>query len=353
MDTIVLYHAQCTDGAASMWAAWKHFGDDAAYIPVGKESKHQSSIIKKCKNAKDVYMCDVMLEPSDIREILECGTSIHFLDHHISNIQKLFGRRGLGPYREDHTPIWFEYDWETGNCRFDQPDSAGNHRGHIPVNEIKTRSVSELMWEFPHQVHDHCDLEKSGAGITWDFFHDDPRFPRLPLINYIEDFDLWHWGLPEGPAIHAYLSQFNWNSNDAIIEVFEELHGLSPEQMAARGKPIVDYKNQLIERELTRVGRAKVKVSRSEAYDVPIINTAVCISEIGSKMAIGEPFAVLWHLTQNGDVRVSLRSNEIGGEDVQKIAQQIGERGGGHKHAAGTRFRTLTAFQRIIIINGK
>lgn len=350
METIVLYHAQCTDGAASMWAAWKHFGDTASYIAVGKESKHQSSILNKCKKAKTIYMCDIMLEPEDIREILKAGTSIYFLDHHISNIQKVFGHRGLGPYRENHEPIWFDYNWETGNCHFVHPDSAGNHHGHIPVSEANTRSISQLRWEYPHQVHDYCDLEKSGAGITWDFFHDEPR---PSLIDYIEDFDLWRWELPEGSAIHTYLSQFNWKNNKTIIETFEKISTFSPGQLAALGTPLVEFRDSLVAKNLTNVGRAKVKISRSEQYDVPILNTNNFISETGAKMAVDEPFAILWYVSKNGNVCVSFRSNENGGVDVQDIAQKIGEKGGGHKHAAGTRFINLERFQRIVVIYDK
>lgn len=277
--TIVLYHANCTDGAGAMWSAWKFFKDTAKYVAVGKLSKNQSTILNKCKAASDVYMCDVMLDMDDIEMIASNGTTVWLLDHHISNIDKL----------EKYT-------------------------------------FSDQAKE---NIKDFCDISRSGAGITWDHFHSGSR----PVcIDYVEDFDLWHWELPDGPSIHVFFSQFNWKSNDNIIATFDKLEKLSPGQLAAKGTPLVHYRDQLIDRQITQVGRAIVL-----AYNVPILNGNHFISETGHIMAKGELFAVIWQQTKEGSIRMSLRSDEKG-LDVQEIAGRIGKKGGGHIHAAGTSF---------------
>lgn len=280
MKTIVLFHANCTDGAGAMWSAWKHFGDEATYIPIGKQSKKGSVLLNQCKRADDVFMCDMMLDMESIAKIASAKTIVHLLDHHITNIEQ-FKNYNFSPFQ-------------------------------IPY------------------IRDFCDLNRSGAGITWDHFHSGSR---PALINYVEDFDLWHWAMPDGDSIHALLGQYNWKDNDTIIEIFEELSKLSPGHLAAKGKPISDFKKFLIEKNMSQVGRAIVLGK----YNIPILNTNHFISETGNLMRQGEPFAIIWSFMANGKIRMSLRSAD-NAEDVSKISQQLGYGGGGHRNASGTSY---------------
>ena len=291
LKTLVLYHANCTDGAGSMWAAWKYFADDASYIAVGNQSKKQDSVLKRCRNADRIFMCDMMLEIVDIEMILKAGTEVNILDHHASNIDQLH--------------------------------------------------ASTLLADYPGLLKDFTDLERSGAGITWDHFHGGSR---PAIIDYIEAFDLWHWKLPDSANIHTYLGQFNWKNQQLIIDRFNAFEKMSPGQMAAKGAPLLEFKNHLISRNMKQIGRAKVKVvlptefSRMvTTYDVPILNANQFISETGHLMTEGESFAIIWRVMKNGTVRLSLRSDD-GGADVNLIAQHLGINGGGHTHSAGTGF---------------
>ena len=119
--TIILYHANCTDGAGSMWSAWKFFKDAADYIAVGKQSKKQSSLIRKCLKAETVYMCDMMLEMKDIETLAKQGVIVYLLDHHVTNI-----------------------------------------------DQIENYSFSDTAKK---NIKNFCDLKRSGAGITWYHFH--------------------------------------------------------------------------------------------------------------------------------------------------------------------------------------
>lgn len=303
MKTVVIYHARCTDGAGAMWAAWKHFQDNATYIPVGKNSKSQSSVLNKCHAADRVYMCDCMLGIPDMTSLLENGVEIYLLDHHISNIKAL--------------------------------DEA------------------KLQEKFPETLRDFNDIDRSGAGIAWDYF---VGGDRPSIINYVEDFDLWNWALPEGPSIHTFLSQFNWKTNEEILDHFNEWEHMNHGQFAALGKPLLDYKNDLMERNLAHIARAKVYVviptefSRiAMTYDVPILNANQFISETGNIMAQGEPFAMIWQVMRDGCVRVSLRSDD-NGEDVSVIGTNLGVKGGGHEHAAGLRFDSLQDMMEVVEI---
>jgi len=294
LKTLVLYHANCTDGAGAMWAAWKYFADDAKYIAVGRESKKQESMLKRCRNADRIFMCDMMLEIVDIEMILDASTEVNVLDHHISNIKQLH--------------------------------------------------ASTLLADYPGLLKDFTDPERSGAGITWDHFHGGSR---PAIIDYIEAFDLWHWELPDSSSIYTYLGQFSWKGRQEIVERFNEFEKMSPAQLAAKGIPLLKFKNDLIARNMKQVGRAKVSVvlptefSRMlTTYNVPILNTNQFISETGNLMAEGESFSITWQVMRNGEVRIALRSND-GGADVSLIAQHLGFGGGGHVHSSGTRFGSI------------
>jgi len=293
-EIVVIYHASCPDGSGAMWSAWKHFGEDAKYIAVGKNSKKQSSILSKCMNATKVYMLDCMLDMPEIEKLLMNGVTVYLLDHHISNINDLLS--------------------------------------------------SQLQEKYPTLLNDFNDLTRSGAGISWDYFNDSPR---PTIINYVEDFDLWNWALPDGPSIHTYIGQFNWKNNEEIIALFNQWENLTGPELNELGKPLLSYKNDLVKRNLSQVSRAKISIivrtqfSRIEQiYDVPMLNANHFISETGNIMAAGEPFAVLWQVMKDGLVRLSLRSDE-NGEDVSIIAGNLGEKGGGHMRAAGTRFSSI------------
>lgn len=347
MSIVVLYHAQCTDGAAAMWAAWKKFGDNASYIPVGKSSKKQSNVLDKCKLASEIYMCDMMLDKEDIISILNTNIKIYFLDHHITNIQSIFGRRVLGLYEKNKMPMLMEYDWKTGNCIFDVPDSAGNKNGHISHNDEYWKTSAELQWYYPELVFECNDLAKSGAGIAWDFFHDTPR---PTIIDLVENFDLGHW-IDDGEAIHCYLSQFNWNDKNNIIETFNNLATLNFEDIKKLGEPILQYKNNLVKKSLKQVARVDIIVN-DVTFNVPSLNTDHFVSELGYKMYSenNEPFAFLWRIQHDGTVRVSLRSGKHG-EDVSIIAQKIGTNGGGHIQASGTTFSSLEEMLKVVKFN--
>lgn len=306
LKTLVLYHANCTDGAGAMWAAWKHFADDASYIAIGNQSKRQDNILKRCRNADRIFMCDMMLEIIDIKMILDAGTEVNILDHHITNIDQLH--------------------------------------------------ASTLLADYPGLLKDFTDLERSGAGITWDHFHGGAR---PAIIDYIEAFDLWRWQLPDSTSIHTYLGQFNWKNQQMIIDRFNEFEKMSPDHMAAKGAPLLEFKYHLIGRSRKQVGRAKVKVvfptefSRIvTTYNVPILNANQFISETGNLMAEGESFSILWRVMKNGTVRLSLRSDDDGA-DVSLIAQHLGIDGGGHIHSSGTGFDSINdMLEAIEFING-
>ncbi|MBI5140056.1 MAG: hypothetical protein HZA94_01240 [Candidatus Vogelbacteria bacterium] len=77
----VLYHADCPDGFAAAYSAWKKFGDTAEYIPVHNNTKPPEEIY-----GKDVYTLDYSYPMETVKEILPQVKSLFIIDHHVSNI---------------------------------------------------------------------------------------------------------------------------------------------------------------------------------------------------------------------------------------------------------------------------
>jgi uncharacterized protein len=179
------------------------------------------------------------------------------------------------------------------------------------------------------------DMERSGAGLAWDYFFPDEARPWL--VDYVEDRDLWRHRLPDSQAINAYI-------------------GILPFEFTAWS--VVDAETTTARAgELGFTVRAKVHQYVAEAsknlrwatvagYHVPVVNAPqVDISELldavieQSRRENHPPcdFAVGWWQRFDGLFQYSLRSR--GDFDVSEIAKTFG--GGGHRNAAGFQSTTL------------
>lgn len=165
------------------------------------------------------------------------------------------------------------------------------------------------------------DMERSGAGIAWDYFFASCK--RLALIDYIEDRDLWRFALPKSREVHAGLSSYPYD-----FEVWDDLMRRPIEQLVNEGE-VIERKHFQDIRSLLPVVKRRMTIG---GISVPVANMPITMtSDAGNILAIGEPFAACYWDTESGRV-FSLRSSN-GGVDVSEIAARYG--GGGHKRAAG------------------
>jgi uncharacterized protein len=170
----------------------------------------------------------------------------------------------------------------------------------------------------------HFDMNRSGAGMAWDFFIGS----RSWLIDYLEDYDLWKFDLPETRCICAAVNSYPFNCwKDMFIDDLNVDSVRS--RLLVEGEAILRAKDYNIDR-LIKSSKRYCKIA---GYTVPIANIPfVYASEAGNKMAVGEPFAAVYSDSSKGRI-VSLRSVDPTGVDVSTIATKYG--GGGHKHASG------------------
>lgn len=119
-QTIILYHGNCLDGFSAAYAAWKKFGDEAAYIPLDRGEE-----LPKGLEDKDLYFLDFTYEKPDMDHFVNIARSVTVLDHH--------------------------------------------------------SGVREVVEAMPNFVFDN---DRSGATIAWDYFHPGiPRSLLLEFIQ--------------------------------------------------------------------------------------------------------------------------------------------------------------------------
>lgn len=76
---VVIYHGHCPDGFGGAWAAWKKFGNRAAYLP----ARDRSAPPVPLKN-KIVYIIDYTYDGPIIKKLIKDNIRVTAIDHHVS-----------------------------------------------------------------------------------------------------------------------------------------------------------------------------------------------------------------------------------------------------------------------------
>ena len=284
MKKLCIYHGNCADGFGAAWAVRHALGDDVEFH--AGHYGHEAPDV----TGRDVILVDFSYKLDVLTDLSFKANSILILDHHKSAQEDL---KGLEPVKDKLGYKGF----------FDElgPWCASQNK---PL-------IGALF-----------DMDRSGAMIAWDFFHDKPA---PALIQHIQDRDLWRFDLPGTKEIQACVFSYPYE-----FELWDQLMSRDPAALEKEGSAIL-RKHMKDVNELINVAAHRTTIA---GYDVPVMNAPYFYSsEAGNIMSEGEPFAACYYETAKGRV-YSLRSRE-GGVDVSVIASLFG--GGGHKNAAGFR----------------
>jgi uncharacterized protein len=281
---LVIYHSPCLDGFTAAWAMWlKH--PDAEFVPgvYGQDPPD-------CAD-RDVYLLDFSYKADMMYQIAYECKSLTVLDHHKTAVGELHRL------------------------------SSGYHDATIDAAKL----------------HIVFDMEKSGARLAWEWFHPGTTVPLF--VRLVEDRDLWRFALDWTRELNA-----DFFSYDYDFKYWSHLHRCCDDRVLHQlhrnaGAAILRKQDKDI-RELLAHGRHELAFGRGGdgPSRVPAVNLPYTMaSEAGNLLARGAPFAAVYY--QDGDgYKFSLRSEE-GGADVSEVASRYG--GGGHKHAAGFRVKSL------------
>lgn len=266
----VIYHDNCFDGIGSAfsvsYAISRVGGIECDYIPLSYDKVES---FKLNKTYDFVYVLDFSFKEEKILELKQQFSYMVILDHHKTAKDFLL-------------PIKNKYLW----------------------------------------LDIHFDMNKSGARMAWEYFNKD-TVP--PLIEYIEDRDLWNFNLPLSKEVHAALSSY-----PKTLEAYWELYNEDYEcqRLIREGSILLRKQKQQVD-EIC----ASSWIDKLSGYNIAVVNTSVMWSEVGNKLLEIHPnvdFAASFTVKED-NIMWSLRSK--GDFDVSAVAKMFG--GGGHKNAAG------------------
>jgi len=255
MAALVLYHAYCADGFGAAWAAWKRLGDGASYVPV-----QHGAPPPPIHDGSDVYILDFAYPRAEIEVIRERAASLRVIDHH--------------------------------------------------------RTAEEELRGLDYAIFDN---QKSGAVLSWEFFH--PGKPVPEILLYVMDRDLWLHQLPRSREVFAGLSSYPMD--------FEVWNALDIETLAEQGSILLRYQKELI-----GLVCSSARMETLAGYRVPVVNAALLGSEVGEELLKRypeAPFVAIYFDRGDGKRQWSLRSREE--FDVAAVARLF--QNGGHRQAAG------------------
>jgi len=170
------------------------------------------------------------------------------------------------------------------------------------------------------------DMSKSGAVMSWEFFHPGKEIPKF--LQYIQDRDLWKWEMPYSKEFSAAFDMVPFEFSE-----YEEFEADSVvDDAIKRGSFILAYSKTVINKICNKAMRKVIKTDE-HLYDVLVVNSTHWQSEIGNALAKDCDIALIWFYDHNIErYMFSVRSfhEHI---DVLTLTSFFG--GGGHKKAAG------------------
>lgn len=299
----IVYHDNCHDGITAFWCAAQAL-DNAEGYPA---SYSQKPDLEKLKDRHLVFV-DFCWPPAVMREIARVAASMLVLDHHKSAAEAMFSAENPGGAGFSSAHIFDASGWKA--------HSWNRHLENVMQDRLENADINGVT------IYCLFDMNRSGAGLAWDFFM--PNFPRPKLVDYVEDRDLWRFSLPLSKEVHAACGL-----RPLTYEARNELMRQPIIELAAVGSSVKQYHDRLCKDAAGFALREEIG-----GYNVPSLSLPLLAlgSDVAHILCQGEPFAAYWMDRPDGTRYYGLRSSETG-IDVSEIAKQYG--GGGHKHAAG------------------
>lgn len=276
MNPLCIYHGGCDDGFGAAWVVRRELGVNVDFH-AGVYGKTPPDV-----TGRDVIMVDFSYKRAVIEEMAARARSILILDHHKTAQEDLAGYHVPWPSWQEHL--------QGG------PD-------HGPY-------VRALF-----------DMERSGAGLAWDYFS---REPRIPFIDYLEDRDLWRKKLPGVDfftiALRSYTQTFDgWDH-----------HAKNVQALILEGESIYRYYRLRCEELKLHAYAATIGGAACVVSNAPYFAASEVAGELAERPDAYD-FGACYFEVEKGKFQYSLRSR--GRFDVSEIAKKFG--GGGHRNAAG------------------
>lgn len=269
---LILYHGRgCPDGFGAALAAWLFYGDTGQYLGLDHGDIASIDDLPDVRG-RAVYILDFSFANEIMAALDERAAKLVMLDHHKSAAEKLTGFA----------------------CRC----------GVV-----------------------HFDMNKSGARLAWEFFQ--PHTPVPPLLQYVEDRDIWKWEFAESAGFLSALDM-----EPQTFERWREIAGFTPaqmEQFMARGAAM-DEKYRKLAADIAEGAQPLVfNGIAGLMVNAPGMFHSLVGDILSAKTGT---FALMWSAGAKG-VKVGLRAQR--NFDCIALAESMG--GGGHAQACGFKMK--------------
>ncbi len=314
---IIVYHADCIDGCAAAWVV--SMAQDAktknniTYVPY----EHFNSVPAKDKiraaisSGAELYFVDITPAKHFLNELMSSPKlkAVHILDHHKS------AAKALKDYK---APV-------TGN--------------NTPALEI------------------HIDpVQSSATKMIWEHLLPAEKPPAIIDLIALMDGSAEGLKTPEDFAAAAFADSKDIRNIDRAFKTLRGLAGLSFNEMAKRGAPIVEDQTARLNDLLENAPFVRLQIlPDTEPVNVPIVNANVRhfgrqisgrLVDLGKKSGTGVAF--IWFVQKTGAVTLSIRTD--GTPDACAIAAHLrhtmGITGGGHQDNAAVHFSSIFEFAK-------
>jgi len=305
---LVIYHGHCPDGFTAAWVAARALRDVELF-----SGKYGEPPPLELATDRDVYVVDFSYPLHEMLELARIASFLVVLDHHKTAAEALSGHGGLESM------------------------------------VIDTPAEETVLVEF--------DMDRSGAGITWDYFHrawkGEPR--RRPwIVDYVQDRDLWRFALPHSKAVSLWI-----RTSGYTLEAWDEMAAMKLEDVLEQAQGCARYLLHYVEDALQNAYPVTFSYQIPDPHGAPadlmwteepaiaVNATREGVSDVlhAALERHGVRVAVGWHITAAGDIRCDLRS--VKDFDCSVIARHLG--GGGHAQASGFRMRRDCTNARALI----
>lgn len=273
MSKVVIYHNNCYDGVTAAWVAYKAL--DLAFTGGVSDVEYvpcNYSDSPPDVTNKEVYIIDFSFKRPILEEMRARAKSLVILDHH--------------------------------------------------------KTAEEALKNFPGAIF---DMNRSGAGLAWDYFF--PNIPRPDLVNYVEDRDLWKFILPNSKEVNAFIQSWDISLDTWIKKVVPRFYRFP----LSASTIIPDEGESLlrIEQKYVKEICANAELKKVGEHVGPYVQTSILMSEVCDYLIKNYPgnYPFVWYSFKRKDGRYQYGLRSRSDFDVSVIAKNFG--GGGHKQAAG------------------
>lgn len=261
---LCIHHGNCADGFGAAWVVAQHYGEQNVELHAATYGDPPPNV-----RGRKVVMVDFSYKRGVMEALIADCESLIVLDHHKTARDDLYGLTG------EHVTVVF-------------------------------------------------DMNRSGAMLAWDYFN--PGRSPLPLIQHIQDRDLWQFKLPGTREIQANLFSYPYE-----LGKWTNLMHASTDTLISDGRAIERKHHKDIKELLAAQGPISMEIG---GVLVPVANLPyIYSSDAGHYLCEGLNTFAACYWDKHGCRVFSLRSDLPRGMDVSKIAEQYG--GGGHAAAAG------------------